>query len=79
MLTGVTFVFTGMLFRDLYHSCRGALLVSSDLALRSQLTDFLDHRLLKSRRGIDGAEYLTIPVESSVLQQFVKQHKQEEY
>ncbi|XP_046993211.1 origin recognition complex subunit 2 isoform X1 [Schistocerca americana] len=66
--------FRGVLFRDLYQACRDALLVSSDLALRSQLTDFLDHHMLRSRRGADGSEYLHIPVESSVLNQFMAQH-----
>lgn len=66
--------FRGVLFRDLYQACRDALLVSSDLALRSQLTDFLDHHMLRSRRGADGSEYLHIPVEISVLNNFMAQH-----
>ncbi|KAJ8866725.1 hypothetical protein PR048_032586 [Dryococelus australis] len=65
--------YTGFAFRDLYRACREDLLVSSDLALRAQLSEFLDHHLVKSRRGIDGTEILTIPIGNNILQQFIEQ------
>jgi len=63
----------GMPFRDLYWSAREALLVSSDLALRAQLTEFLDHRLVRQRRSPDGSELLHVPVDSTVLKHFLEQ------
>ena len=63
----------GMPFKDLYWSAREALLVSSDLALRAQLTEFLDHRLARQRRGPDGSELLQLPIDSTVLQHFLEQ------
>lgn len=62
-----------MAFKDLYWSCREAFLVSSDLALRAQLTEFLDHKLIKMKRTVDGIEHLQIPIENSLLQQFLDQ------
>ncbi|KAH8337701.1 hypothetical protein KR074_007040 [Drosophila pseudoananassae] len=63
--------YQGMPFKDLYSSCREAFLVSSDLALRAQLTEFLDHKLVKSKRSVDGSEQLTIPIDNGLLQQFL--------
>ncbi|GLH01024.1 Uncharacterized protein GBIM_07263, partial [Gryllus bimaculatus] len=67
--------YSGMPFKKLYTMCRESLLVSSDLALRSQLTEFLDHRLVKSRRGHDGSELLSIPIDMSILDQFINQQE----
>lgn len=64
-----------MPFKDLYWSCREAFLVSSDLALRAQLTEFLDHKLVKSKRSVDGSEQLTIPIDSQLLQQFLDEQE----
>jgi origin recognition complex subunit 2 len=65
--------YQGLAFKDLYWSCRESFLVSSDLALRAQLTEFLDHKLVKMKRGGDGIEYLNIPIEHGLLQQFIEQ------
>ncbi|XP_067615134.1 origin recognition complex subunit 2 [Eurosta solidaginis] len=67
--------FQGMSFKDLYWSCREAFLVSSDLALRAQLTEFLDHKLVKSKRNIDGSELLSIPIDAVLLQQFLEEQE----
>nr|CAD7454616.1 unnamed protein product [Timema tahoe] len=67
--------YTDLPFRDLYWQCRESLLVSSDLALRAQLTEFLDHHLVKYRRSIDGSELLNIPVDHATLTQFVDQQE----
>lgn len=45
--------------------------------LRAQLTEFLDHHLLKQRRAGDGVETLLIPIENGVLSQFLESHEQE--
>ncbi|KAF2896664.1 hypothetical protein ILUMI_09513 [Ignelater luminosus] len=66
--------YQGFLFKDLYWACREAFLASSDLALRSQLTEFVDHKMLKFRRSMDGSEYLIIPTAANILQQFLDEH-----
>lgn len=68
-------LFTGMSFKDLYWSCRESFLVSSDLALRAQLTEFIDHKLIKSKRTIDGAEHLIIPINNTLLEQFMNEQE----
>ncbi|XP_072939429.1 origin recognition complex subunit 2 [Epargyreus clarus] len=68
--------YQGLPFRDLYSKAREQFLVSSDLALRAQLTEFLDHKLAKIKRSCDGSENLVIPIESSLLQQFLEQNNQ---
>ncbi|KAM3967183.1 origin recognition complex subunit 2 [Aphomia sociella] len=65
--------YQGLPFKDLYSKCREQFLVSSDLALRAQLTEFLDHKLVKMKRTYDGSENLVIPIENSLLQQFLEQ------
>lgn len=69
------FHFTGMAFKDLYHACRDRFLVSSDLALRTQLIEFVDHNMAKTKRGIDGNEHVAIPIDAHVLEQFIEQQK----
>jgi origin recognition complex subunit 2 len=64
-----------MPFKDLYWGCREAFLVSSDMALRAQLTEFLDHKLVKMKRSVDGVEHLKIPIEYGLLQQFLDEQK----
>ncbi|XP_063824530.1 origin recognition complex subunit 2 [Ostrinia nubilalis] len=65
--------YQGLPFKDLYSKCREQFLVSSDLALRAQLTEFLDHKLVKMKRSCDGSENLVIPIENTLLQQFLEQ------
>ncbi|XP_058175751.1 origin recognition complex subunit 2 [Anopheles ziemanni] len=62
--------YNGMLFKDLYWICREAFLVSSDQALRTQLVEFIDHKMLRGKRTADGAENLIIPVDHDLLQRF---------
>ncbi|XP_019535543.2 origin recognition complex subunit 2 [Aedes albopictus] len=68
--------YPGMLFKDLYSACREAFLVSSDLALRAQLTEFIDHKLVRQKRTVDGAENLLIPIEHGLLQQFMEENEE---
>ncbi|KAL4706627.1 hypothetical protein ACJJTC_009039 [Scirpophaga incertulas] len=65
--------YQGLPFKDLYSKCREQFLVSSDLALRTQLTEFLDHKLVKMKRSYDGSENLVIPIDNSLLQGFLDQ------
>lgn len=64
-----------MAFKDLYHACRERFLVSSDLALRTQLNEFFDHNMAKRKRGIDHTELIAVPIDAHVLEQFIEQQK----
>lgn len=66
--------YQGMSFKELYSSCRESFLVSSDVALRAQLTEFLDHKLAKLKRTIDGTENITISIKNVLLEQFLSEH-----
>ncbi|XP_028393596.1 origin recognition complex subunit 2-like [Dendronephthya gigantea] len=64
--------YAGMSFHDCYTKCRGAFLVNSDATLSAQLTEFRDHKLIRSKKGTDGVEYLLIPLDDNILKQFVE-------
>lgn len=68
--------YQGIPFKDLYMACREAFIVSSDLALRAQLTEFLDHKMIKQKRSVDGIEYLIIPLTINLLQKFIDENCQ---
>ena len=53
--------------------CRESFLVNSDVTLRAQLTEFRDHKLLKSKRSAEGVEMLVIPLEAAIIQEFLSQ------
>jgi origin recognition complex subunit 2 len=46
--------------------CRETFLVNSEMAFRSQLTEFLDHKIFVKRR-FEGTDYYSIPLDSSSL------------
>jgi len=64
--------YPGFSFMELYRLCRAEFLVASDLALRAQLTEFRDHKLVKSKKGSDGGEYLTIPLDKPTMTAFLE-------
>ncbi|KAL1517209.1 hypothetical protein ABEB36_001003 [Hypothenemus hampei] len=67
--------YQGMAFKDLYMACRENFIVSSDLALRAQLSEFIDHKMIKTKRSMDdGTEYLIIPLANTLLQQFIEEN-----
>ncbi|XP_049743748.1 origin recognition complex subunit 2 isoform X2 [Elephas maximus indicus] len=43
--------YIGLSFQDFYQQCREAFLVNSDLTLRAQLTEFRDHKLIRTKKG----------------------------
>lgn len=67
--------YQGMSFKELYASSRDSFLVSSDIALRAQLTEFTDHKLVRLRRAADGMEYLTVPIQNNLLEQFLEENR----
>ncbi|XP_031711143.1 origin recognition complex subunit 2 [Anarrhichthys ocellatus] len=64
--------YTGLSFQDFYQRCREAFLVNSDLTLRTQLTEFRDHKLIRTRKGADGVEYLVVAVDAGTLMDFLE-------
>lgn len=62
----------GMRFQDLYRSARESFFVSSDVTLRAQLNEFIDHKLVRNKRTVDGVERLIIPLDNSILKQFIE-------
>ncbi|XP_051173962.1 origin recognition complex subunit 2 [Leptopilina boulardi] len=67
--------YQGMAFKDLYQKAREGFFVTNEITLRTQLTEFLDHKLIKEKRGVDGIQYLTIPLDKALLQQFLEQQE----
>ena len=65
-----------MAFKDLYKKAREGFFVTNDVTLRAQLTEFLDHKLVKVRRPLDGIEYLNIPLDNALLKQFLEQQEE---
>ncbi|KAI0215829.1 Origin recognition complex subunit 2 [Lamellibrachia satsuma] len=70
-------LYQGLALPELYQKCREAFLVNSDLTLRTQLTEFKDHKLIKTKKGPDGMEYLTIPLDGATLTEFLEQQEDE--
>ncbi|KAI6652777.1 Origin recognition complex subunit 2 [Oopsacas minuta] len=64
----------GVPFYDLYAMCRANFLVNSEQTLRSQLTEFKDHKLVKGKRGGDGVEYLRVTVDQSTIKLYFEEH-----
>ncbi|XP_029419377.1 origin recognition complex subunit 2 isoform X2 [Nannospalax galili] len=69
--------YIGFSFQDFYQRCREAFLVNSDLTLRAQLTEFRDHKLIRTKKGTDGVEYLLIPVDNGTLTDFLEKEEEE--
>ncbi|XP_063788925.1 origin recognition complex subunit 2 [Pseudophryne corroboree] len=69
--------YTGLSFQDFYQQCREAFLVNSDLTLRAQLTEFRDHKLIRTKKGADGVEYLIIPLDVGTLTDFLEMEDKE--
>lgn len=52
---------------DLWINFRDEFLVSTDTALRQQLSEFEDHRLIVKKRQSDGNEYIWLTVKNEVV------------
>ncbi|CAH1773104.1 unnamed protein product, partial [Owenia fusiformis] len=65
--------YSGMSFQDLYQKCREAFLVNSDQTLNTQLVEFKDHKLIRSKKNYDGVEQLMIPLDAATLNEFLDQ------
>ncbi|ORY96650.1 origin recognition complex subunit 2-domain-containing protein [Syncephalastrum racemosum] len=50
-----------------YQLCREGFFVSNDVAFRTQLTEFLDHKIIATKRIMDGTEVFFIPLDKTTL------------
>ncbi|KAJ7521415.1 hypothetical protein O6H91_19G053100 [Diphasiastrum complanatum] len=62
----------GLTQHQLYSLCRERFLVSSELTLRAHLTEFKDHQLVCTRRGLDGQDCLYIPIQTEALSKLLE-------
>lgn len=67
--------YAGMSFMDLRQRCWEKFLVNSDLSLRGQLTEFKDHKLIRFKKGPDGVENITIPLDAVKLKDFIEEQE----
>lgn len=65
-----------MTFKELYQKCRESFLVSSDSTLRTQLIEFVDHKMAKIKRSLDATELVFIPISSQILTLFTQQQNE---
>ena len=63
----------GMGFHAFYTECRAQFLATSEVTLRSHLTEFMDHELTRARKGADGEDVVHAPFASDVLAQLLKE------
>jgi origin recognition complex subunit 2 len=63
----------GLTYGQYYQKCREGFYVSSDLALRTELTEFRDHKLISTRKSLDGTELFFIPLDRATLDNIVLQ------
>ena len=47
------------------------MLCNSDQTLRHHLTEFMDHALVLTSRGVDGKEYYSIPLSEDVIRNVI--------
>lgn len=64
-----------MTFTKLYHECREKFYVSNELTLRAQLTEFIDHKLIKLKTEVDGYETIYVMIDDTNLKLFLEDLK----
>ncbi|KAI9028169.1 origin recognition complex subunit 2-domain-containing protein [Phycomyces nitens] len=62
----------GLPYNRYYQLCREGFYVSSDASLRSQLTEFKDHKIIHTKRLPDGTEMFYIPLDKATLTSIVE-------
>ncbi|KAL0077033.1 origin recognition complex subunit 2-domain-containing protein [Phycomyces blakesleeanus] len=62
----------GLPYNKYYQLCREGFYVSSDASLRSQLTEFKDHKIIHTKRLPDGTEVFYIPLDKATLTSIVE-------
>ena len=66
---------TDITFTKLYHECREKFFVSNELTLRAQLTEFIDHKLIKIKTESDGYETIYLLIDEKNLKLYVEELK----
>jgi len=62
-------------FTKLYHECREKFYVSNELTLRAQLTEFIDHKLIKLKTESDGYETIYLLIDDKNLKLYLDELK----
>jgi len=62
-------------FTKLYHECRERFFVSNELTLRAQLTEFIDHKLIKIKTESDGYETIYLLIDEKNLKLYLEDLK----
>lgn len=62
-------------FTKLYHECREKFYVSNELTLRAQLTEFIDHKLIKLKTEADGYETIYLLIDDKNLKLYLDELK----
>lgn len=65
----------GFSFAECYNICREEFLVNSEQTLRSNISEFKDHNLLKLKKGGDGGEVIVVCIDKSVAHKFIDNHQ----
>jgi origin recognition complex subunit 2 len=60
-------------FHAFYTECRAQFLATSEVTLRSHLTEFVDHELTRTRKSADGEDLVHVPFAADVLAQLLKE------
>ncbi|XP_065839171.1 origin recognition complex subunit 2-like isoform X2 [Oscarella lobularis] len=64
----------GLSFPVLYRKCREKFLVSNMAAMKAQLTEFHDHKLISSKKNAEGVEILTVSLPSELLEEIIDEY-----
>jgi origin recognition complex subunit 2 len=57
----------GLSYSQYYQKCREGFYVSNDLTLRTELTEFRDHKIISTKKSLDGTEFFYIPLDKATL------------
>ena len=60
-------------FQSFYQRANESFLVNNELTFRTQLTEFRDHKIIRTRKGVDGMEIMFIPLDVSILKDLLEQ------
>lgn len=63
----------GLAYSQYYERCRDAYYVSSDIAFKTELTEFRDHKLISTKKSPDGTEIFFIPLDQTTLLSIIEQ------
>ncbi|KAI8886990.1 ORC2-domain-containing protein [Backusella circina FSU 941] len=62
----------GLSYGQYYQKCREGFYVSNDLTLRTELTEFRDHKIISTKKAPDGTELFFIPLDKATLLSIVE-------